>query len=360
VSEAGNMDDAILDDTRVIELDTGIAVPVAGLLLSEAGAEVIRIEAPRGDSGQESTLFAVLNRGKGRLALDLPGEPDWATVRRLLVGAGRAPGNPLGIPARSAPAAGIVRYESAARTPDRVPRRRDSARRAFLPNGVGRRLYRDAVAAARTLCERFGVALTHGHVHGRYLAVSGRGRSGADRPCRFRQAGRIPAASGAALAAAPRALRRLCRLARSRRLARRSWLAANLPSSFTPGLLHGDYHFSNVMFRHDRPELAAIVDWELSTLGDPLLDLARLVATWPDASGQGAGTIRIQPVEGLTPAEELVARYGVRSRRDLSAFHWYLVLARFKLGIMLEASHARSCAGLAPRHLGERHHGCAV
>jgi aminoglycoside phosphotransferase (APT) family kinase protein len=51
--------------------------------------------------------------------------------------------------------------------------------------------------------------------------------------------------------------------------------------SFVPGLLHGDFHIANVMFRHDGPELAAVVDWELATVGDPLLDLGWLLATWP-------------------------------------------------------------------------------
>lgn len=48
-----------------------------------------------------------------------------------------------------------------------------------------------------------------------------------------------------------------------------------------PKRIPGDYHFGNVICRHDGPELAAIVDWELTTIGDPLLDLGWLLATWP-------------------------------------------------------------------------------
>jgi aminoglycoside phosphotransferase (APT) family kinase protein len=138
------------------------------------------------------------------------------------------------------------------------------------------------------------------------------------------------------------------------------WLGAHMPAGFTPGILHGDYHFGNVMFRRDRPELAAIIDWELATIGDPLLDLGWLVATWPDAGGRGAGTIRIEPAQGLASTGELVERYRAGSRRDLAAIGWYVALARFKLGIMLEASYARSCAGQGDPDTGAVHHASAV
>ena len=52
-----------------------------------------------------------------------------------------------------------------------------------------------------------------------------------------------------------------------------AWLDANKPTNWTPGILHGDYHFSNVMFAHDSGKLVAIVDWEMCTIGDPLLEL---------------------------------------------------------------------------------------
>ncbi|SDD61899.1 Predicted kinase, aminoglycoside phosphotransferase (APT) family [Massilia sp. PDC64] len=138
------------------------------------------------------------------------------------------------------------------------------------------------------------------------------------------------------------------------------WLRERVPARFTPGILHGDYHLGNVMFRRDSPRLAAIIDWELATVGDPLLDLGWLVATWPDAQGRGAGTIRIAPAAGLAAPAKLVERYGAGSRRDLGAIDWYVALARFKLAIMLEASHARACAGQAARATGDAHHASAV
>lgn len=137
------------------------------------------------------------------------------------------------------------------------------------------------------------------------------------------------------------------------------WLEARLPAKSTTGLIHGDYHFGNVMFRHDAPALAAVIDWELATLGDPLLDLGWLVATWPDAEGCGAGTIRIQPSAGLPSTAALIEHYRARSERDLGDIGWYIVLAQFKLGIMLEASYARSCAGKASAATGAQHHASA-
>lgn len=138
------------------------------------------------------------------------------------------------------------------------------------------------------------------------------------------------------------------------------WLEVNRPEPSRIGILHGDFHLANVMFRPNSAELAAVIDWELTTVGDPLLDLGWLVATWPDASGQGAGTIRVAPWQGFPTAAELVVYYRDRSQRDLSSIDWYVVLARFKLGILLEGSFARSCAGKASAELGQRHHASAL
>ncbi|MFD1545675.1 phosphotransferase family protein [Nonomuraea guangzhouensis] len=125
------------------------------------------------------------------------------------------------------------------------------------------------------------------------------------------------------------------------------WLERHRPATFTPGVMHGDYHFANLMFAHDGPRVAAIVDWEMCTIGDPLLDLGWLLATWPSNNDH---------VPGLPQPGELVAYYTALSERDLSAIDWYAVLACFKLGIVLEGSHARACAGQAPRDIGDLLH----
>jgi aminoglycoside phosphotransferase (APT) family kinase protein len=138
------------------------------------------------------------------------------------------------------------------------------------------------------------------------------------------------------------------------------WLEAQRPGGFTPGILHGDYHLANVMFRHDAPALAAIVDWELCTIGDPLLDLGGLLATWPPPEGPTPGTIGVTPWTGFPSAEELIAHYRRGTTRDLSALAWYRVLACYKLGIILEGTHARACAGKAPKQTGDALHATTV
>jgi aminoglycoside phosphotransferase (APT) family kinase protein len=135
------------------------------------------------------------------------------------------------------------------------------------------------------------------------------------------------------------------------------WLEQHIPTSFTPGILHGDYHIKNVLFRPDGPALAAIVDWELSTVGDPMIDLGWLMATW---RGQGAddpgSPIVIEPWSGFPTAAELVDCYAERTGADVSQARWYGVLACYKLGLLLEGTFARACAGQAEQALGERFH----
>jgi len=138
-----------------------------------------------------------------------------------------------------------------------------------------------------------------------------------------------------------------------------AWLRRYRPRSYRPGIIHGDYQFANVMYRHGAPaRLAAIVDWEMATIGDPLLDLGWVLATWPE--GDSESTVAVSPWIGFPAADELIERYRAGSERDLSATEWYLALACYKLGILLEGTYARACAGKAPRDVGERLHGRAV
>src|SRR5262249_41504152 len=60
-----------------------------------------------------------------------------------------------------------------------------------------------------------------------------------------------------------------------------TWLEARRPREWRPGIMHGDYHLANLLYDVDAPKVAAIVDWEMCTIGDPLLDLGWLIATWP-------------------------------------------------------------------------------
>ncbi|MGW5149385.1 phosphotransferase family protein [Rhodococcus koreensis] len=135
------------------------------------------------------------------------------------------------------------------------------------------------------------------------------------------------------------------------------WLSRNQPTSGPVGIMHGDYHLANVMFGYGSPHVAAIVDWEMATIGDPMLDLGWLLATWPEP-GQAHDVIgsELARAGALPPAHELVRIYGERTGYDVSAADWYAVLACFKLGILLEGTYARACAGLAPADVGHRLH----
>ena len=138
-----------------------------------------------------------------------------------------------------------------------------------------------------------------------------------------------------------------------------AWLDDNCPAQWSPGLLHGDFHLANVLFERGSGELAAVVDWELATLGDPLMDLGWLMATWPDPAlpGMGGGPT---PWDGFGSIDDLVVHYDAHSDRDLSAARWYGVMACYKLGIILEGSHARAGAGQAPAVIGDLLHQATI
>ena len=138
------------------------------------------------------------------------------------------------------------------------------------------------------------------------------------------------------------------------------WLDDNRPTTWRAGLIHGDFHLANVLCSRRQPGLAAIVDWELTTIGDPLLDLGWLLATWPDGEGASTTSTSVEPWDGFPTPHELVRRYAERSDRDLSAVAWYEVLACYKLGLILEGTHARAFAGLAPRETGDALHASTV
>jgi aminoglycoside phosphotransferase (APT) family kinase protein len=137
------------------------------------------------------------------------------------------------------------------------------------------------------------------------------------------------------------------------------WLEAHCPATFTPGIIHGDFHLANVLYDRHSARLAAIVDWELSTVGDPLLDLGWLIATWPDEDGSG-GTSSVTPWQGFPTIDAVIARYRQLSDRDLSSVEWYGVFACYKLGILLEGTQARACAGKAQQETGDRLHDSAI
>lgn len=138
------------------------------------------------------------------------------------------------------------------------------------------------------------------------------------------------------------------------------WLEQHRPKSWQPGIMHGDYHAANVMFSPTGPDLVAIVDWEMCTIGDPLLDLGWMLATWYQPGHDAVLNNVLMDAGNLATPAELVAHYGQKTTRDLSNIDWYTVLACFKLGVILEGSHARAAAGLAPKEIGDQLHTATV
>lgn len=132
------------------------------------------------------------------------------------------------------------------------------------------------------------------------------------------------------------------------------WLDEHRPTGARMGLIHGDFHFANVLIAPTEGRVAAIVDWELTTIADPLLDLAHLLSSWP-RPGQ-AGITPVAGAPGMPSVDEIVERYGAQVDRDLSELAWYRVLACYRLGIILEGSHARAFSGLTPPEIGDRLH----
>jgi aminoglycoside phosphotransferase (APT) family kinase protein len=98
----------------------------------------------------------------------------------------------------------------------------------------------------------------------------------------------------------------------------------------------------------------------MCTIGDPLLDLGWLLATWNQSSASSAFGGTLFDMGGLPDTADLVQQYARNTTRDLSHITWYTVLACFKLGIVLEGTLARACAGKAPKEVGELLHAATV
>jgi aminoglycoside phosphotransferase (APT) family kinase protein len=128
------------------------------------------------------------------------------------------------------------------------------------------------------------------------------------------------------------------------------WLAEHRPVDYQPGLMHGDYQFANVMFRHGGPAtLAAIVDWEMGTIGDPKLDLAWMLHDWPESPDAKSSYVDIT---GMPSRSALLERYAQVSSRQVDDIDYYVILAKWKMAIVLEQSFQRAGDNAMLRALG--------
>jgi aminoglycoside phosphotransferase (APT) family kinase protein len=121
-----------------------------------------------------------------------------------------------------------------------------------------------------------------------------------------------------------------------------AWLREHRPIDFVPGLMHGDYQFANVMYRHGAPaRMAAIVDWEMGTVGDPKLDLAWVVNGWPEDTSQPSGVSYVD-MTGMPSRSAMLSRYSEVSGRQIDDIDYYCVLAKWKLAVVLEQGFQRA------------------
>jgi aminoglycoside phosphotransferase (APT) family kinase protein len=136
----------------------------------------------------------------------------------------------------------------------------------------------------------------------------------------------------------------------------RERLRAALPESPAPTIVHGDYRLGNLALDpHDPGRVAAIFDWEMATLGDPLADLGYALIYWTEAEDppakEGIGSMsRFTALPGFLRRADIIERYARQSGRDVAAVEFYQVLALYKLAIIAEGIYARYLQG---KTLGE-------
>ena len=123
------------------------------------------------------------------------------------------------------------------------------------------------------------------------------------------------------------------------------WLAANVPESPAPTIIHNDYKLNNLVLDPDDPtEVRAVLDWEMATVGDPLFDLAVSLTYWIQKE-DSPELAEVMPTVTATPGfltrRQLIDRYAQKSGRDLSDMHWHVVFGYFKLAGILQQIYAR-------------------
>jgi aminoglycoside phosphotransferase (APT) family kinase protein len=122
-------------------------------------------------------------------------------------------------------------------------------------------------------------------------------------------------------------------------------LAAGLPESAEGTLVHGDFRLDNTLVRLGAPaSIAAVVDWEMSTLGDPLADLGLTLSYWADG-GEAFPDLNVgatvTALPGFSTRDQFAARYSELTGRDVSEIGYYIAFGCFKLAVVLEGIHAR-------------------
>jgi aminoglycoside phosphotransferase (APT) family kinase protein len=127
------------------------------------------------------------------------------------------------------------------------------------------------------------------------------------------------------------------------------WLHAHVPSESGISIVHNDFRIGNMIVTIETGRVAAVLDWELATIGDPLADLGYLLTSYPMPGEplvptSAMGTAVLEP--GYPGRTELIARYAGRTGADVSAVNWYATLAMYKLAALYEYSRRRFESGV--------------
>ena len=139
------------------------------------------------------------------------------------------------------------------------------------------------------------------------------------------------------------------------------WLTERLPVSQPPTLVHNDFKLDNVMLNASDPgQIAAVLDWEMATVGDPLVDLGVMLCYWSQPSDPGGASPALTAQPGWFTRDQLVARYTQKTGRDISGITYYEVFAMFKLAVVLQQIFVRFHRGQTQderfRHFDQRVH----
>lgn len=127
------------------------------------------------------------------------------------------------------------------------------------------------------------------------------------------------------------------------------WLPRTVPEQTRAAIVHGDYRVDNLIFAHAAPNVAAVLDWELSTIGDPLADFSYFLMSWVTKPEGRAGVMgRTGPETGIPTTEEVTARYCAATGRDgVPVLDWYFAYNLFRLAGILQGVRKRFLIGNA-------------
>lgn len=127
------------------------------------------------------------------------------------------------------------------------------------------------------------------------------------------------------------------------------WLAANQPPQRDAVLVHNDFKLDNLVFDETLSNVRALLDWEMATVGDPLMDLGTSLAYWVEAGDAPifrALGLGISALPGAWTRREIVTAYGHASGRDVSDASFYLTFGLFKVAVIAQQIYARYEQGL--------------